>query len=98
MSGCSGSGKTSFCIGLLQNLDAFCTERSFGGGMIWCLSEKTTVPERQQLSCKNIKYNYGVSENFGGDRGKPCLVILDDLLNDVYFKQVSDLCARGSHH
>ena len=29
---------------------------------------------------------------------KPSLVILDDLLNDVYFKQVCDLFTRGSHH
>ena len=27
-----------------------------------------------------------------------CLVILDDLLNDVYSKQVFDLVTKGSHH
>ena len=29
-----GSGKTSFCIKLLRNLDTQCTESRFGGGII----------------------------------------------------------------
>ena len=37
-------------------------------------------------------------QNFGNDRGKPCLVILDDLLNDVYSKDVCDLFTKSSHH
>jgi len=96
VSGPSGSGKTSFCIRLLQNLVAFCTKREFGGGIIWCYGEKTAVPSRQQLA-SNTTYHEGVPEKFGGG-GKPCLVILDDLLNDVYSKQVRELFTRGSHH
>ena len=87
------SGKTSFCIRLLQNLDAICTERELGGVIIWCYSEKTAVPERQQLHT-NTTYHECVLENFGGGSGKPGLVILDDLLNDVYSKQVCDLFTR----
>ena len=34
--GASGSGKCSFCIRFLQILDALCTKRNFGGGVIWC--------------------------------------------------------------
>jgi len=98
MSGTSGSSKTSFCIHLLQNLDALCTGREFASGIIWCLSEKTAVPERQQFRCKNVKYNEGVPESFGGGGGgKPCLVMLGDMLNDVYSKQLCDLFTRGSH-
>ena len=84
VSGNSGSGKTPFCIRLLKKLDALFTKREFGGGIIWCYSEKTAVPDRQQLPCKHLKYHEGVPENIGGDSDKPCLVILDDLLIDVY--------------
>jgi len=45
----------------------------------------------------NTKYYEGVQDNFGVG-GKPRLVILDDLLNDIYYKEVCDLFTRGSHH
>jgi len=97
VSGPSGSGKSSFCICFLQNLDALCTERKFGGGIVWCYGEKSAVPSRQQLPV-NIKFNEGIPEDFGNANGEPCLVILHDLLNDVYSKQVCNLFTRGSHH
>jgi len=76
---------------LLQNLDSLCTESEFGGGIIWCSSEKTAVPKSEQLP-SNTTYNEGVPENFGGGGGgKSRLVILTDLLNDVYSKQVCNL-------
>jgi hypothetical protein len=34
--------------------------------------------------------------NKAGD--KPCLIILDDLINDAYSKCVCDLFTKGSHH
>ena len=40
----------------------------------------------------------GVPEDFGSANGEPSLVILDDLLTDVYSKQVCKLFTRGSHH
>jgi len=94
VSGPSGSGKTSFCIRLLENLDSLCNEREFGGGIVWCYSEKTALPKRRLLP-SNTTYHEGVPENFGGG-GKPCLVILDDLLDDVYSKKVCDMFTRGS--
>jgi len=97
VSGTSFSGRTSFCIRFLQNIDALYTERKFGVWIDWCYGEKSAVPSRQQLS-SNISCNEGVPEEFGDAHGEPCLVILDDLLNDVYSKQVCDLFTRGSHH
>jgi len=43
-------------------------------------------------------FNEGVPTDFENTRGKPCLAILHDLLNDVHFKQVCDLYTEGSHH
>jgi len=93
LSGPSGSGKSSFCIRFLQNLDALCTERDSDGGVMWCYSEKTAVPSPTVLPKKNIRFNEGVPADFDNARGRPCLVILDDLLNDVYSKQVC-ACSR----
>jgi len=95
--GPSGTGKSSFCIRFLQNLDALCTERDFYGGVIWCYWEKTAVPSPNILTNKNVRFNEGVPADFDNARGRPCLVILDDLLNDVYSKRVCDLFTKGSH-
>jgi len=94
-SGRSGSGKTSFFIRLLQKLAALCNERKFGGDIIRCYSEETAVPKLQLLP-SNTTYHEGVPENVGGGGGgKTCLLILDDLLKDVYSKQVCDLFTKG---
>ena len=80
VSGISGCGKSSFSIRFLKNLEALCSERKFDGGVIWCYSEKTAVPN-QQLAVlkKKIRYNEGVSADFENAHGRPCLIILDDL-------------------
>jgi len=90
------SDKTSFFIRLPQNLAALCTERAFGGGIVWCYSQKTAVPKCRLLP-SNTTYHDGVPENFGGGC-EPRLVILDDLLNDVYSKQMCELFTTGSLH
>jgi len=55
------------------------------------------MPSCNQLPA-NVRSNEGVPEDFGNANGEPCLVTLDDLLNDVYSKEVCDLFTRGSHH
>jgi len=98
ISGPSGSGKSSFCVRLLKNLDALFTERDFDGGLIWCYSEKTAVPSPTELPKSDVNFNEGVPTDFENARGRPCLVILDDKLNDVHSKQVCDLFTKCSHH
>ena len=44
ISGTSGSGKSSFCIKLLQNLESLFTDPKFGGGIMFCYGEKNAVP------------------------------------------------------
>jgi ABC-type phosphate transport system ATPase subunit len=90
--GPTGSGKSTFCIRFLQNLDTLCTEPDFPGGIFWCYSEQSAVP-RQQLTALKKKVDsilktpkvYRVS-------------VLDDLLNEAYSRAVCDLFTKGSHH
>ena len=99
VTGPTGSGKTSYTIKLLQNLDSQCTETRFVGGIIWCYSEKTAVPRRQLDKLRlNITYQEGLPETYGNAQGNPSHIILDDLLNEVYSKDVCDLFTKGSHH
>jgi len=95
VSGPSGSGKTSFVKRFLQNLRSLYTEPTFAGGIVWCYAEKIAVLSRLPA---DVTYNEGVSEDFGSANGEPSLVILDDLLNDVYSTQVCELFTRGSRH
>jgi len=99
VSGPSVSGKSSFTLRLVQHLDSLCTEPNFSGWIIWCYSEKSAVP-RQKLAIlhKNVSFHEGVPQNFGDGHGRPCLIVLDDLLNEVYSTDVCDLFTKGSHH
>jgi len=45
-----------------------------------------------------MSFHDGVPQNFDNDHSKPCLIILDDMLNEVYSKDVCDLSTKGSHH
>jgi ABC-type lipoprotein export system ATPase subunit len=98
VSGPTCSGKTSFCIKLLQNLDSLCTGSIFKGGIIWCYSEVTAVPrEKLNKLGRNIQYQEGLPENFGNVWGEMSLIILDELLIHIYSKDVCDLFTKGSH-
>jgi hypothetical protein len=39
-----------------------------------------------------------MSTRFGHAQGLPSLIIFDDLLNEVYSREVCDLFTKGSHH
>jgi len=39
-----------------------------------------------------------VPKDFENAQGRPCLIILDDLLNDAISKEVCELFTKGSHH
>jgi len=99
VSGPTGSGKTSFRLKLLQNLESLCTESKFKGGIIWDYREATAVPrEKFSKLGRSIQYQESLPENFGNAQGEPSLIILDDLLNQVYGREVCDLFTKGSHH
>ena len=46
----------------------------------------------------NITYQEGLPEKSGNTLGEPSLIIMDDLLNQVYSREVCDLFTKGSHH
>ena len=88
ISGPLRSGKSSFCVRFVQNIDALCTEGDFDGGIIWCYSERIAVPSPKELPKRDVHFNESILTDLENPRGRPCLVILDDLLNDVYSKQL----------
>ena len=45
----------------------------------------------------NITYQEGLPKSYGNPRGEQSLIILDDLLQQVYSKDVCDLSTKGSH-
>jgi len=95
VSGPSCSGKTSFVRRFLENFRNHCTEPKFAGWVVWCYGKKRAVLSHLPI---NIRIHEGVPEDFGITNGEPSLVILDDLLTDLYSKQVCELFKRGSHH
>ena len=95
ISGPSGSGKSSFCIQFLQNLETLCTKSHFSGGITWCYSERAAVPS-SSLAGLIVRFHEGVPEKIGDAQGgKPCLVILDDLLN-TFIRSRCAMCLRKS--
>jgi len=62
--GPTGSGKTTFYIRFLQNLDTLCTESDFPGGIIWCYSEQSSVPQQQLAALKKNVDSRGSNRNF----------------------------------
>jgi len=93
--GPSGSRKTKFVRRFLQNRRDHCREPIFAGGIVWCDGEKSAVPSDLPA---NYRIHEGVPEDLGSANGETSLVILDDLLTDVYSKQVCELFTRGSQH
>jgi hypothetical protein len=60
---------------------------------------RRTPSPRKNLASANVgKCHEDVPENFSSAEGKACLIIFDDLLNDVYSKEVCHLFTKGNHH
>jgi len=53
--GPTGSGKSTFYIRFLENLDTLSTEPYFPEGIMWCYSEQSAVPQQQLAALrKNV--------------------------------------------
>jgi len=93
LSGSIGCGKTSFCIRFLQNLKTLPWPISVSGSPV----EISAIPYRQVAGTKHVCF-HGVPAEFNNIGEKPCLIILGDLLNTAYSKDVCDLFTKDSHH
>jgi len=98
IAGPTGSVSRHFACSFYKT-PALCTEQRFKGRILWCFSERTSIPtgELDALNL-NIRYHEGVPVDFKNPRGEPCLFILNDLLDDPYSSGlVCDLFTKGSH-
>jgi len=68
--------------------------------VFWCYSARTAVPAQQlAVLVMKLKFLEDIPENFENVQGRPCLFILDDLLNSVFQKNcVCDFFTKGSHN
>jgi hypothetical protein len=96
ISGPTESGKSSFCIRLLQYLGTLCTQQDFRGGIEWRYSEKSAVPTHEFGN--KLRYHEGVPTEFGKAAGGLPILLILDLLNEAYSREVCDLFTKGSHH
>ena len=60
--------------------------------------EKSITHKRLSEFNKNVRYHKGVPTNYDNAQGEQSVIILDDLLTEVYSEDVCVLFTRGSHH
>jgi hypothetical protein len=60
--------------------------------VMWCRSENNASHH-----LKNVTFTKVVTD-FKNPANVPTLIVLDDLMDSVYFTKVSQLFSKGSHH
>jgi hypothetical protein len=75
-----------------------CTELKFPAGILRCYGEKNAKPTLRSVAGKRIQYYEGVPEDSKKDGGRHVLIILDDMLTQVYSEEVCTLFTKGCHH
>lgn len=93
VSGPSGSGKSTFITSLIENLDDMVDKTV--QKILWCYAEKAAIPA---ILNENITFYKGIPDIIENLDNVPMLIILDDLMNEVYNTQISELFTKGSHH
>ena len=81
---------------MLQSLESLSTETSFDGGTLWCYGQSNAVPSIDVG--RRIQIHEGVPDNFENEGNKQSLIIIDDVLNNVYSKEVCHLFTKGSQY
>jgi len=74
------------------------TEHNFDCNVIWCYSDRTSVPSQVLANVLQRKFRFyeGVSAEIQKAGGRTCLILRDDLLNDDYYKQLCDFFTKRS--
>lgn len=93
IAGPSNSGKSSFCVNLLNNADRM-FDKKFEK-IYWILGDPKAKP--QNLFSK-VEYLNEVPEHFENSSNKPILYVLDDSMFETQNKNVANLFTRGCHH
>ena len=97
VSGPSGSGNSSFCIRFCKiskhSVPSLTSAVESSGGIL-----EQRYPYRQLAGKEHVRFHEGVLADINSFGKKPCLIILDDLLNDAYAKDVCDLFTKGRNH
>lgn len=98
LAGSSGSGKTSFTVQLLKNIDWIVDVKI--KKVIWCHTETGTVPKNIIMPNQiPIQYYNGLPETFENYENEAVLIILDDFMGSKESaSKVCELFIRGSHH
>lgn len=93
ISGPSGCGKTTFLEKVIENISTLISEKVTK--IIWCFAEQNAIP---QIENKIVTYHKGIPEHVENIKNESILIILDDMMQDVYNAKISELFTRGSHH
>lgn len=93
VSGPSKSGKTSFCVKLLNNADRMIDKKFHK--IYWVLGDENAIPKNLNVP---VEFIVGVPDEFVNQTGQPCLWVLDDSMFETENKSVANLLTRGSHH
>lgn len=103
VSGPSGCGKTYFITQLLKNINTAFNKHI--DKIIWCYTEDTSINHIKDMSLgsesntiQNIEFIKGIPTSFENPDNIRILIVLDDLMMDVYNNQISNLFTRSSHH
>jgi len=93
----SGCGKTLFYVRLISNIDKLCTVSDFQD-IVWCISENPAISSEQlAVIGRWLIYHRGIPD-FEEGSNDPRLVVLDDLLNEAYSRDVCYLFTNGNRH
>lgn len=93
IAGPSKSGKTSFCVQLLNN-SVWMIDKKIND-IYWILGDKNVKPTNLKVPVHFIE---GLPEEFSNNTNNPILVIIDDLMFETGNKSLANLLTRGSHH
>jgi len=95
VAGPSKSGKTQWILKFLQHLDVLLDKSP--STIVWCYGELGGVPKEVQNN-PSIQKHCGVPTEDSGLLTENSLIILDDLMQEAYNQNISDLYTRGSRH
>lgn len=93
IAGPSKSGKTSFCVQLLNNSNRI-IDKTFNK-IYWILGDSNAIPNGLNV---HVKFIIGIPDEFTNTSGEPYLYVLDDSMFETQSKSVANLFTRGCHH